>query len=108
MVKAFQQPESMPTDVPVQGPEAMSIRQALKLFFANYDPTLKIRVAPLWVMRLIGLCNPKMRIVAHLFAYFGNHEDPFYAGQTWKTLGKPTTTLVDFAKGLSRKTVAAG
>jgi hypothetical protein len=59
-------------------------------------------------MRLIGLFNPKMRFVAHLFAYFANHEDPFYAGQTWKELGKPTTTLVDFAEGLRRKTVAIG
>ena len=105
VAKAFQQPEAVPTDVPVQGPEAITVRQAMKLFVANYDPTLKIRVAPLWVMRLIGLFNPKMRFVAHLFAYFGNHEDPFYAERTWQALGKPTTTLVDFAKGLRRKTV---
>jgi uncharacterized protein YbjT (DUF2867 family) len=108
VVKAFQHPETVPTDVPVQGPEAITVRQAIKLFVANYDPTLKIRIAPLWVMRLIGLFNPKMRFVARLFAYFGNHEDPFYAGQTWQALGKPTTTLVDFAKGLRRKTVVTG
>ena len=103
VVKAFQQPEVVPTDVPVQGPEAITVRQAMKLFVANYDPSLKIRVAPLWVMRLIGLFNPRMRFVAHLFAYFGNHEDPFYAEQTWRELGKPATTLVHFAKSLSWK-----
>lgn len=108
VVKAFQHPEAVPTDVPVQGPEAITVRQAMKLFVANYDPTLKTRVAPLWVMRLIGLFNPKMRFVAHLFAYFGNHEDPFYAGQTWKDLGKPTMTLVEFSKSLRRKTVVIG
>jgi len=108
VVKAFQQPEAMPNDVPVQGPEAISVRQAMKLFVANYDPTLKIRVAPLWVMRLIGLFSPRMRFVAHLFAYFGSHEDPFYAEPTWKELGKPTTTLVDFAKALRRRTAVAG
>ena len=107
VVKAFQHPEAMPADVPVQGPEAITIREAMKQFVANYDPTLKIRVAPLWVMRLIGLFNPKMRFVAHLFAYFGNHEDPFYAGRTWKELGKPTITLVNFAKGLRRTAAVA-
>ena len=107
VVAAFQHPGAMPADVPVQGPEAITVRQAMKLFVANYDPTLKIRVAPLWVMRLIGLFNPRMRFVAHLFAYFGNHEDPFYADRTWRELGKPTTTLVEFAKGLSRKAAVA-
>jgi len=59
-------------------------------------------------MRLIGRFNPKIRFVAHLFDYFGNHEDPFYAKRTWKVLGKPTTTLVDFAKALRRQTALAG
>jgi uncharacterized protein YbjT (DUF2867 family) len=100
VVKAFQTPDTMPTDVPVQGPEAISVAQAMKQFVAHYDPALTIRVAPLWIMRIIGWFNPRMRFVAHLFAYFGNHEDPFYAGQTWKDLGKPTTTLVAFAQNL--------
>ena len=82
VVKAFQHPEAMPADVPVQGPEAITVREAMALFVANYDPTLKIRVAPLWAMRLIGLFNLRMRVVAHLFAYFRNHEDPFYAERT--------------------------
>ena len=92
----------------MQGPEAISVKQAIKLFVANYDPMLKIRVTPVWVMRIIGLFNPRMRFVAHLFAYFGNHEDPFYAGQTWIQLGKPTTTLVQFAKRLRRNSEVAG
>lgn len=108
VAKAFGQPEAMPTDVPVQGPEAITVRDAMKSFVAHYDPTLKIRVAPLWVMRLIGLFNPKMRFVAHLFAYFGNHEDPFYAEATWKTLGKPTTTLANFATALRGTSAVAG
>ena len=107
VVKAFQNAARMPADVPVQGPEAISVKQAMKLFVANYDPTLKIRVAPLWIMRIIGLFNPKMRFVTHLFAYFGNHEDPFYAERTWKELGRPTTTLVQFAKELRQKAALA-
>lgn len=100
VVNAFQNPGMMPEDCPVQGPSAISVKDAMKIFVANYDPTLKIRVAPLWVMRIVGLFNPRMRFVAHLFAYFGNHEDPFYADRTWKELGKPVTTLEMFAKSL--------
>jgi uncharacterized protein YbjT (DUF2867 family) len=107
VVKAFQNPEKMPEHCPVQGPEAISVRQAMEQFARNYDPTLKIRVAPLWVIRMIGLFNPKMKFVAHLFAYFGNHEDPFYAEKTWKELGKPTTTLEMFSRDLRQSRATA-
>ena len=86
--------------LPGAGTEAISGRQALERFVKNYDSSLKIRVAPLWVMRMIGLFNPKMKFVAHLFAYCGDHEDPFYAEETWQELGKPTTTLEMFANQL--------
>ena len=102
VVTAFKDYENVPTDVPIQGPEGLAVRQAMEQFVQNYDPELKIRVAPLWIMQIIGLFNPKMKFVAHLFAYFGNHEDPFYAAKTWQDLGKPSTTLKAFASNLKR------
>lgn len=102
VAKAFRTPETMPEHCPVQGPEAIAVRQAMEQFVQNYDPSLKIRVAPLWVIRVIGLFNARMKFVSHLFAYFGNHEDPFYAAATWRDLGKPTTTIETFATGLRR------
>lgn len=106
VAKAFQNPETMPEHCPIQGPEAISVRQAMKKFIQNYDPTLKTRVAPLWVIQFIGLFNSRMKFVGHLFAYFGSHEDPFYAGETWQNLGKPTTTLEMFAQGLRQRAAA--
>ncbi|HEX7817468.1 SDR family oxidoreductase [Dyella sp.] len=100
VVKAFQNPQAMPVHCPVQGPEAIAVKQAMQRFVQHYDPTLKIRAAPLWIIKAIGLFNPHMKFVAHLFAYFGNHEDPFYAEQTWRDLGTPTTTIDIFARGL--------
>lgn len=70
------------------------------------DPTLKIRIAPLWVIRALGLFSPRMKFVSHLFAYFANHEDPFYANRTWQDLGKPRTTLEMFARSLARTATA--
>ena len=107
VVRAFKNFEAMPEHCPIQGPEGVTVRRALERFAKAYDPTLKIRVAPLWVMRLIGLFNPKMRFVAHLFAYFGNHEDPFFADQTWQELGRPTTTLEMFAKDLRQRSAVS-
>ena len=106
VVKAFQNPEMMPEHCPIQGPEALSVRRAMEIFVKSYDPTLKIRVAPLWVMRMVGLFNPKMKFVSHLFAYFASHEDPFYAAETWRGLGIPSTTLETFARELRKRPVA--
>ncbi|WP_116136034.1 SDR family oxidoreductase [Trinickia diaoshuihuensis] len=106
VVKAFQHPAAMPEHCPVQGPEALSVKEAMEQFVRNYDPALKIRVAPLWVIKALGLVSPRMKFVAHLFAYFGNHEDPFYADGTWRELGKPATTLEMFAKGLRQTPTA--
>nr|WKF60763.1 NAD(P)H azoreductase [Paraburkholderia busanensis] len=106
VVKAFQHPESMPEHCPIQGPEALPVKLAMEQFVEHYDPTLKIRIAPLWVIKALGIFNPRMKFLGHLFAYFGDHEDPFFAYETWKDLGKPTTSVVAFAKGL-RQTPAA-
>jgi uncharacterized protein YbjT (DUF2867 family) len=100
VVKAFQNAEKMPEHCPIQGPEALSIKQAMAQFVQDYDPTLKVRIVPLWLIQLLGLFNPKMRFIGHLFAYFSRHEDPFYADGTWQVLGKPTTTIERFSKGL--------
>ncbi|SCU78316.1 LAMI_0A04214g1_1 [Lachancea mirantina] len=102
VVKAFQNYTIMPEHCAIQGPEGIPVREALEKFVENYDPSLKIRVAPLWVMKLMGLFNSQMKFFAHLFEYFGNHEDAFYAGETWELLGKPTTTLETFAKNLRK------
>lgn len=100
---AFRNPEMMPEHCPIQGPEAISVGRAMEQFIQYYDPTLKIQIAPLWIIRLIGLFSPRMKFVGELFAYFGSHEDPFYADRTWQELGRPTTTLEMFAKGLRQK-----
>jgi len=78
----------------------------MEQFVQNYDPTLKIRIAPLWLIRALGLFSPRMKFVGHLFAYFGSHEDPFYAERTWRHLGKPTTTVEMFARGLRQTSTA--
>lgn len=52
---------------------------------------------------MLGLLNPRMKFVAHLFEYFGKLEDPFYSEQTWEVLGKPATTLEIFPKNLREK-----
>jgi uncharacterized protein YbjT (DUF2867 family) len=106
VVRAFQRPETMPEHCPIQGPEAVTVKQAMEQFVQHYEPALKIRIAPLWVIRVLGLFSPRIKFVGHLFAYFGSHEDPFYADQTWRDLGKPKTSVEMFARGLRQSPTA--
>lgn len=78
-VKAFQIPLKMPEHCPIQGPENLPVQKAMKQFVQSYDPTLNIRIVPLWVIGIIGIFNSKMWFAAHFLGYSGNHEDPFDA-----------------------------
>jgi hypothetical protein len=84
----------------------ITVKQAMEQFVQHYEPALKIRIAPLWVIRVLGLFGPRIEFVGHLFAYFGSHEDPFYADQTWRDLGKPKTSVEMFARGLRQSPTA--
>ncbi|GMM50621.1 hypothetical protein DASB73_015790 [Starmerella bacillaris] len=103
VVKAFHNYETMSTEYSVQGPEQISVKDAMDCFIKNYDPTLSPRVGPLWMMKLIGIFSPKMKFLAHLFEYFGNNEEVFYSEETWEVFGKPSVTLEEFCKTLREK-----
>ena len=100
VVKAFQDPERMPEHCPIQGPQAISVKDAMEQFVRSYDLTLKTRITPLWMIKALGIFSPKMKFIGHLFGYFSSHEDFFYADETWLNLGKPTTTIEEFARDL--------
>ena len=81
----------------VQGPEAMTYQEAIRRFIRVYDPTLRLTATPVWLVRLLGLFSPRMRLMGHMFAYFERTPDRFYAQNTWDELGTPTTTIEAFA-----------
>lgn len=98
VVKAIQSPQHWNKHYPIQGQQAMNPATAMRRFISAYEPTLKIRAFPVWMVKLIGIFNPEMRFLAHMFAYFEKQEDPFYADATWRELGKPTMTIEEFAR----------
>lgn len=98
VVAAINRPESWNRHYPVQGAEALDPATAMKRFVAVFDPRLKVKAFPVWMIRVIGLFNANMRFLAHMFAYFERQPDPFYADGTWRDLGRPTATIEDFAR----------
>lgn len=107
VVAAIQRPHLWNKHYPIQGTEAMDPETAMKRFIAVYDPMLKIKSFPVWMIRIIGFFSPHMRFLAHLFGYFERQPDPFYSEITWKELGKPTISIEEFAR-LHRQQRLAG
>ena len=86
-------------EYPIQGPEALKADQAAETFVKNYaaEP-LSVARAPLAVFRLLGLFSPTMDYVRHISEALNTTPEPFAADRTWAELGKPKTTLAQFAR----------
>jgi uncharacterized protein YbjT (DUF2867 family) len=97
VLNAINNPKAINKHYAIQGQTGLSPQEAFKLFIENYDKTLKVKSFPLWMVKAIGLFSPKMKFLGHMFSYFDNTPDPFYADETWQELGKPTTTVQEFA-----------
>jgi len=100
VLNAFNNPKAINRHYAIQGLEPLDPFEAMERFAKVYDPSLTIQSAPLWIIRGIGIFNPKMRFLAHMFAYFEKTNDTFLAEETWRDLGKPNDTIEDFARKL--------
>lgn len=85
-------------DYVVQGPEAYTTDEALRIFMSNYaGAKLQLSKAPLGLIRFLGRFSQKLNYGWHILEAINNYPEKFEAQQTWDSLGKPTTTLAQFA-----------
>jgi uncharacterized protein YbjT (DUF2867 family) len=97
VLKAINNPKAINKHYAIQGQMGMTPQEVFKLFIENYDTLLKVKSFPLWIVKAIGLFSPKMKFLGHMFSYFDQTPDPFYAEETWEELGKPTIMIQEFA-----------
>lgn len=100
VLNAINNPKAINKHYAIQGQTGMTPQEVFRLFIENYDTRLKVKSFPLWMVKVIGLFSPKMKFLGHMFSYFDQTPDPFYAAETWQELGKPTTTVQEFARQL--------
>jgi uncharacterized protein YbjT (DUF2867 family) len=83
----------------IQGTEAFDYQQANAVFAKNYSKKkLKIVTIPMWVLTIAGKFMPKMNYLTNIMEALNNYPEQFDAQQSWQELGKPETTLAQFAK----------
>lgn len=83
-------------DYIMQGKEAITFEQALKRYASTYTPNLKVQLAPIWVLKAIGIFNKQARMAAKMGHFFSNYKEEFRAQKTWNELGKPVYSIENF------------
>lgn len=86
----------------VQGPEGYTADEAANVFINNYTRAkLTISRAPLAVLKFVGLFSNTVNYGHHIIEALNNYPEKFESEDTWNTLGRPVTTLADYARAVS-------
>lgn len=97
--RALQLPGDENRDYVIQGPEAHTYEAAAQLFTKNYPKkNLFIVRAPVSVLQFLGRFNQTMNYGAHILEALNSYPEHFEAEQSWTELGKPTTTIQEYAQ----------
>lgn len=87
----------------IQGWEPYTFDEAAKVFCENYKTPLKILRAPLAPIKLLGFINQRMNYTYHICEALNKYPEKFESENTWNDLGKPATTLAEYASSLKPK-----
>lgn len=100
VARSFQIHSNVNKEYVIQGPEGYYTEEAVELFKQHYSKgKLKTLSAPLGLLRFYGLFIQKMNYGYHILQSLNKYPEKFEAEKTWAELGKPQTTIEEFAKG---------
>lgn len=99
VVRALQHPSTGNREYVVQGPEGYTYAKGARIFVENYaSKRLSILTLPMGLLRFFGKFSRQADYGAHILEALNCYPEHFEADRTWHDLGKPTTTLAEFAR----------
>lgn len=99
VAKSFQILGEKSGEYAVQGLEAFTADEAVKVFVENYQKEkLKISKAPIFLLKILGLFNQKMNYGAKIIEALNNYPEKFESEKTWEEMGRPQVTLAEYAR----------
>lgn len=102
VARAFALDAAANRDFPVQGPEPVLVERAAEDFVRHYTKErLRISRSPLWPLRLVAPFSGSMSYLWHIVEALNNYDERFVSQETWDTLGRPATTIAEFARKAS-------
>jgi uncharacterized protein YbjT (DUF2867 family) len=84
----------------IQGLEPFTFDEAAKVFIRNVKSPIKIMKAPLAPLKYLGLLNQRVNYAYHICEALNKYPEKFESENAWNDLGKPSTTLADYAASL--------
>lgn len=101
VAKALMLDSAANKDYAVQGPEAYTADEAVKIFQQAYTKRrLKIMKAPLGMLKLFAPFSAKMNYGIHILEALNNYPEKFESETTWSELYKPQITVEEYVKAL--------
>lgn len=97
---SFQKSGQLSREYAIQGPEAMTYDEAGHRFAAHSKTKPFVIKIPMMLIRALGCLSRPMHFNAQIMTAVLNYPEQFKAGETWNELGKPSTTMEQFAKAL--------
>jgi len=84
----------------IQGWEPYTFDEAAKIFCENVKAKIKVMKAPLIPLKYLGIFNQRLNYAYHICEALNKYPEKFESEPTWNDLGKPATTLADYAASL--------
>ena len=84
----------------VQGLEPFTSDEAAKVFIENVKAKIKILRGPLAPLKYLGIFNQRINYAYHICEALNKYPEKFESENTWNDLGKPSTTLAEYAASL--------
>ena len=82
----------------IQGTESFRFDEAALIFAKNFrHRPLKITKVPMWPVKLMGLLNDEVGYLGRIMEALNNYEEPEPDESVWRLLGRPGTTLEEYA-----------
>ncbi|MBL7856187.1 MAG: NAD(P)H-binding protein [Cyclobacteriaceae bacterium] len=99
VVKSFEIFNDENREYSIQGPEAFTAEEAATEYVSHYPyEKLSISKAPLGLLKFLGKFSQKINYGYHIVNALNNYPEKFVSEKTWQELGKPATTLREFAR----------
>lgn len=99
VANAFRSEIALNKEYPAQGLQDFTMQEVAHEFAKNYSKEkLKVTAAPAGFVKFLGIFSPMIKFMYKLSQVNINNHEIFEAQKTWDELGRPTTTIADFAK----------
>ncbi len=97
---AFKKAGSNNQEYNIQGLEPFTFDEAAKVFISNCKKKLTTLKTPMLPLKILGMMNNKINYTANICEALNKYPEKFESEKAWNDLGKPSTTLADYAASL--------